>query len=140
MSSNQAVINGRTYSMGKLSAVDAVRVEVAIAKVIGEPLFKALMGKDKLDKNALKKEIEAVGATAMGLILSNMDADVLLATMATVFSVVSCDGERIDINSTFTGRNKDLWLAFFEALRFNFSDFLPESLSISLPVVQAGKK
>jgi hypothetical protein len=110
------VIKDRTYSFGMLPAVEALKVEVAIAKVIGEPLFKALTEKGD---NA-----EAVGGTIIGLIASRMNADELLTTMETVFNYVSCNGERIEINSTFTGRNKELWSVFLGALRYNFSDFL----------------
>lgn len=55
-----------------------------------------------------------------------------MATMETVFKYVTCDGKRVDINATFTGRNKELWQVFIAALRFNFSDFLPAGLFASV--------
>ena len=75
---------------------------------------------------------EQAGATAIGLLLSKMDADELLATMETVFKYVTCDGKRVEINATFAGRNKELWQVFIAALRFNFSDFLPAGLFASV--------
>lgn len=113
---NKFVLKDRTYSFGIIPATEAVIVEIAIAKVIGEPLFAAFMGKDE--------ESKKMGAIAIGLIVSKMEADELLKTMNTVFNYTSCDGKRINIDSTFTGRNKELLQVFVAALRFNFSDFL----------------
>ena len=117
------------YAMS-LPPVEAVRVEVAVARVIGEPLFKAFM--DAKKTGSTEKDAEQAGATAIGLLLSKMDADELLATMETVFKYVTCDGKRVEINATFAGRNKELWQVFIAALRFNFSDFLPAGLFASV--------
>ena len=127
---NTKEIGGRTFSFGVIPAVDAVKVEIAIARVIGEPLFKAFM--DAKKTGSTEQEAEQAGATAIGLLLSRMNADELLETMETVFKYVTCDGRRVDINATFTGRNKELWQVFIAALRFNFSDFLPEGLFASV--------
>ena len=127
----QQTIGGRTYSFGTIPALEAVRVEVSVARVIGEPLFKAFMDAKKTGSS--EADAEQAGAAAIGLLLSKMDADELLVTMETVFRYVSCDGKRVDINQTFTGRNKELWQVFVGALRFNFSDFLPEGLFVSVP-------
>lgn len=127
----QQTIGGRTYSFGTIPALEAVRVEVSVARVIGEPLFKAFMDAKKTGSS--EADAEQAGAAAIGLLLSKMDADELLVTMETVFKYVSCDGKRVDINVTFTGRNKELWQVFVGALRFNFSDFLPEGLFVSVP-------
>jgi len=127
---NTKQIGERTYSFGTLPPVEAVRVEVAIARVIGEPLFKAFM--DAKKTGSTEKDAEQAGATAIGLLLSKMDADELLATMETVFKYVTCDGKRVEINATFSGRNKELWQVFIAALRFNFSDFLPAGLFASV--------
>lgn len=127
----QQTIGDRTYSFGTIPALEAVRVEVSVARVIGEPLFKAFMDAKKTGSS--EADAEQAGAAAIGLLLSKMDADELLVTMETVFKYVSCDGKRVDINVTFTGRNKELWQVFVGALRFNFSDFLPEGLFVSVP-------
>ncbi|MDX9707853.1 MAG: putative phage tail assembly chaperone [Azospira sp.] len=127
---NTKQIGERTYSFGTLPPVEAVRVEVAVARVIGEPLFKAFM--DAKKTGSTEKDAEQAGATAIGLLLSKMDADELLATMETVFKYVTCDGKRVEINATFSGRNKELWQVFIAALRFNFSDFLPAGLFASV--------
>jgi hypothetical protein len=120
------IIGGRKFSFGTIPAIEAVRIEVAVARVIGEPLFKAFMA----TKNGEAKDnAQEAGAAAIGLLLTKMNADELIVTMESVFTYVSCDGKRVDINTTFTGRNKELWQAFIAALQFNFSDFFPEGLS-----------
>ena len=127
---NTKQIGERTYSFGTIPPVEAVRVEVSVARVIGEPLFKAFM--DAKKTGSTEKDAEQAGATAIGLLLSKMDADELLATMETVFKYVTCDGKRVEVNATFAGRNKELWQVFIAALRFNFSDFLPAGLFASV--------
>ena len=127
---NTQQIGDRTFTFGTIPAMEAVKVEVSVARVIGEPLFKAFM--DAKATGSAESDAEAAGATAIGLLLSKMDAKELLETMQTVFQYVSCDGKRTDINATFTGRNKELWQVFIAALRFNFSDFLPAGLFASV--------
>lgn len=128
---NTLQIGDRTYSFGVIPALEAVKVEVSVMKVIGEPLFKAFMETKK--GSSEDQDIEAAGATAIGLLLSKMDPVELVETMKTVFTYVGYQGKtRVDINADFTGRNKELWQVFVYALRFNFRDFLPESLFASL--------
>lgn len=126
MSTKDVTFGNRKYAFGTIPAIEAVRVEVAVARVIGEPLFKAFMATKNADGKANAQE---AGAAAIGLLLTKMDAVELVATMESVFAYVTCNGKRIDINSTFTGRNKELWQVFIAALQFNFSDFFPEGLS-----------
>lgn len=134
---NTQQIGDRIYSFGIIPAMEAVKVEVAVARVIGEPLFKAFM--DAKKTGSTEQGSEQAGATAIGLLLSKMDAAELIETMQTVFAYVSADGKRIDINATFTGRNKELWQVFVAALRFNFSDFLPAGLFASVQGAVAKK-
>lgn len=123
-------LNGRQFNFGTIPALQAVRVEVAVARVIGEPLFQAFM--DTKKTGSTPADAEKAGAAALGILLSKMDADELTATMETVFDYVFCDGKRVDIDETFTGKPRDLWQVFIAALRFNFSDFLPAGLLASL--------
>lgn len=129
-------INGRVYSFGTIPPFEALRVEVAIGRVIGEPLFKAFMDQKKPGKDAdpeqTKKDQEAAGAAAVGLIMSKMDADTIIETMQTVFKYVSVDGKRANVEADFVGRNKELWQVFIAALQHNFSDFLPAGLLASI--------
>ncbi len=134
---NTKQIGERIYSFGTIPAMEAVKVEIAIARVIGEPLFKAFM--DAKKTGSTEQNAEQAGAAAIGMLLSNMDADELLATMERVFKYVTCGGQRIDINATFTGRLLEMHKVFVEALRFNFSDFLPAGLFASVQGVMAPK-
>lgn len=116
---NTLTVGDRTYYFGDIPAVEAVRVEIAIVKIIGEPLFKAMVD----SKDGDKLSVEAIGASAIGLLTSRMDADELINTIEIVLKYVTCNGSRIEINSAFTGRNKELWLVFLGGLRYNFRDF-----------------
>ena len=127
---NTKQIGERNYSFGTIPAMEAVKVEVAVARVIGEPLFKAFM--DAKKTGSAESDVEQAGTSAIGLLLSKMDADELVQTMETVFKYVSCEGKRVEINATFTGRNKELWQVFIAALQFNVSDFLPAGLFASV--------
>lgn len=122
---NNIKIGERQYSFGLLPATKAVFVEVAIARVIGEPLFKALTeGGD---------DAQEVGAVVIGLMLKNLDHNELQKVMETIFDFVSVDGKQIiSIDEVFTGKPRELWQVFIYALRFNFSDFFPESLLASI--------
>jgi len=129
-------IGGRKWSFGTIPATQAVRVEVAIASVIGEPLFKVFTEIDEAGGTGISREKQITAATAaLGLLTTRMDADKLLTTMKTVFDHCSCDGKPVDIDQTFNGRNKDLWEVFLEALKVNFADFFPAGLSASLAAV-----
>lgn len=144
-SAPQKKIGSRTFSFGMLPATDAIRVEVALAKAIGEPLLRAFVKAQELQKTENLKTLADIKsspkaldtiAQAMGMISSKMDAGELIKTMETVFSTVACDGNTINIDGTFTGRNRELWQVFMEGLRVNFADFFPDGLSLSPPVDQ----
>lgn len=124
----QYELNDRVFAIGTIPPFEAIAVEVAIAKVIGEPLFKAFMGASTATNESGDDNSMAVGAAAIGLITSKMDADDLIKTMETVFKYVNVDGKRCDVNRDFNGRNKELWQVFIKALRVNFSDFLTAGL------------
>jgi hypothetical protein len=125
-------IGGRTYSFGPMPASKALRVEVAIARVIGEPLFKALTGNDPSIGNK-KEQMKQMGMAAVGMMTSRMDADELLVTMQAVFDHISVDGQPIvNIDAAFTGRNKELWQVFIKGLQVNFADFF-DGLASLLP-------
>lgn len=148
---NKKEINGRTFAFGHIPPFEAVDVEVAVMRVVGEPLFKAFAtkaddavvpveGDEAEAETSSAQPVEALGASIIGLMLSRVDKKELKETMTTVFKYVHCDGERLDINKHFgAGRHKDMWLVFIAALRFNFADFFPASLlrSVRAAVPQA---
>lgn len=112
-------IGGRKVVIGGLSCEKAVKVQLVIAQAVGEPLFKAVSGKDGANNQG------AITA-ALGAVAKNIEYETLMDTMRTVFECVTIDGKRINsIDETFNGRSKDMWLVFIEALKANFADFLP---------------
>ena len=131
MEDNQFILNERTFSFGIIPAIEAIAVEIAVAQVIGEPLFKAFT-ETKTGSKDLTEDAQTSGMSAIALMLTKMEAAKIVDTMATVFKYVNVDGKKCDINSHFNGRNKELWIVFIQALRFNFKDFLPDSLLTSL--------
>ncbi len=131
---NQYVTADRTYAFGTIPPSSAIRVELAVVKAIGEPLFKMAM-----TKNKSKEEDEAAMMAAMVMLAKEADPDELLATTAIVFKSVSIGNltAAVDIDTHMIGRNKELWIVMFAALRFNFSDFMPAVPSVSLPTAAA---
>lgn len=116
----------RTFTFGQIPAMEAVRIEVAIARVIGEPLFKAFM--DRKDAGADQAAMMHAAGAAVGLLTSKMNPDELVTTIEAVMKYVRVDGKRVEVNSAFTGRNKELWQVFIAALKYNFSDFFTDGL------------
>lgn len=126
MDENNTTIGDRVISVGFLPALKAVKVQVAIANLCGEALFKAVTTKNNNPEEA--------GAAAISALTSHLDSDVLINAMTTVFEYVTIDGKRTSsIDEAFAGgRNKELWQVFFFALKVNFKDFFPESLFRSI--------
>lgn len=126
MNENTTTIGERIVVVGFLPALKAVKVQVAIANLCGEALFKAVTTKNNNPEEA--------GAAAISALTSHLDSDVLLGAMQTVFEYVTIDGKRVtSIDEAFAGgRNKELWQVFFFALKVNFKDFFPESLFKSI--------
>lgn len=126
MNENTTTIGDRIIAVGFLPALKAVKVQVAIANLCGEALFKAVTTKNNNPEEA--------GAAAISALTSHLDSDVLLGAMQAVFEYVTIDGKRVSsIDEAFAGgRNKELWQVFFFALKVNFKDFFPESLFKSI--------
>lgn len=132
---NTKKIGERVYTFGMLMPEESIRVQVAVARVIGEPLFAAFVSAKGEDDAAVAE----AGKVAIGLLLTKMDADELITTVGRVFKQVGITpGEgypqgkaAITMNGDFVGKPKEVWLVFAAALRFNFSDFLPAKLLAS---------
>lgn len=121
MNENQTQIGGRTISVGWLSPVEAIKVEVALINLCGEALFKALSKKGV--------DPEEAGAAAISALSKSVDSAILIDAIERIYAVVTIDGKREPMESAFGGgRHKELWQVLFFALRFNFKDFLPASL------------
>jgi hypothetical protein len=119
-------VNGNDYGIKKMPAADSLRVQVAIARVVGEPLFRSLMDA----KGNLKSEdADKAFGNAIGLMTSRMDADELIAVMNMVLKGVA-NGNKVSLKvDDFDGRPLDLWLVFIEGLKVSFGDFLDAARS-----------
>ena len=125
-------IGGTKYVFEFLPAEDSVHVQVAVAKVIGEPLFKAFMSVANAAGSEEEREAAQAqaGGVAIGLMLSKMEPNELIATMNKVFKFTSIGGVKASCSlNDFRGKNKEMWQVFIAGLRYNYSDFIPESLS-----------
>lgn len=130
---NTLQLKDRSYSFGTIPAIEAVEVMTTVSRIVGEPLFKAFTESRTGGTDAT----EQAGAAAIGLLLSRLNSKELIETFHIVFKYVSVDGKRLEWTSHFTGKMKELIQVFVFALRFNFGDFLPESLLRSIqPLVQ----
>lgn len=122
---NTKDINGRTYSVGKLPASEAVRVQVALVNLCGDALFKAAASSNG--------DQEAAGSAALQALSNSLDAEKVLSTMKTVMvQRVSIDGKRImNLDEAFADHVEDMWPAFFFALQVNFANFFKGGLFAS---------
>lgn len=121
MNEKQTQIGGRTISVGWLSPVEAVKVEVALINLCGAALFEALSKKGVNPEEA--------GSAAISALSNNVDSNILIEAMERIYAVVTIDGKRMPMEEAFGGgRHKELWQVMFFALRYNFKDFLPASL------------
>lgn len=123
---NRTNIGGRDVVVGHMTATEGVKVFITIVKICGTPIFKALTS-----DNATKEEI---GGAVLGLLAANLDSDIVLGAMNTVFNYVSIDGARAsNLDMAFSGgRTLQLLQVFVFALKVNYQDFLDADLLGSL--------
>ena len=123
----------RVYLIRQMPPVKAVKVELIIAKAVGEPVFKAFTAGEAAGS-------EQLIAAAIGLLTARVSEAELLTAMVAVFEHVGIDGKKVricengsstGIDEAFQGRNKELWQVFIAALRVNYADFFQGDLSPS---------
>ena len=123
----------RLYLIRQMPPVKAVKVELIIAKAVGEPIFKAFTA----GEGAKSAQIMTA---AIGLLTAKVSETELLIAMTSVLEHVGIDGKKVricengsstGIDEAFQGRNKELWQVFIAALRVNFADFFQGDLSLS---------
>jgi hypothetical protein len=123
MAALQKVINGRTYSFDRCAAIEALDLELSLAKVgasefanVDVAAFASLAGQDDALRAALGLQL----AESLGRIAKNLTHAELVRLMTLVFQYVSCDGVTItNLNVTFADRPRDIWMVFVEALKVN---------------------
>lgn len=121
------VVGKRKFAIGMMPPEEAIEVHAVVMRVAGEPFLRAFAtAKEKGADN--ETAMETAGVTAMGGILQRMDAKDIKFVLNSVFAYCSCDGQPININATFMGRVRDMYLAGWEALKVNLSDFFPADL------------
>lgn len=128
----QKVIGDRTYSFARVSAVNALDLELSLAKVINTgdllgSLDLSVLEVFKKDPKSRTAE-DTVKLAGLGVQMATMFTEIaqrlthqeLVRLMKMVFDVVSCDGVTIEnINKTFENRPRDIWLVFIEGLKVN---------------------
>lgn len=135
--SSQEKIGGRVFAFGIIPATECIAVQMTVASVIGEPLFKAIMTSQGASTDKAKSvDISSLAVGLMIMKMSDLGPEALLKTMEIVFRYVTVDGQRINIDTHFTGRPKELWQVFIAALKVNFSSFM-DGLNFDLPHAQA---
>ncbi len=125
----------RLYSFGVIPPVDAIDIQVAIVRIFGEGVLRLLIGsgKDQAEQlGAFASAIKTIAAHPNARALK----DEIKEMLATAFKwvTVSMQGGRgapVTLETTFTGRNREMWMVFAEAVRVNFADFFPASPSPS---------
>lgn len=122
-------IGGREFGFRTIPAEESVLVQVTVASVIGEPLFKALTQTPLNEEGKVDKaQMMAIFGAMVGLLTTKLNGKELLQLMKDVFKYVSVEGKPLIINEHFDHKPKEMWFVLWEALRFNYTDFLPANL------------
>jgi len=144
-SAPRKTIGGREFIFGTFPAAEALKVELTIAPVLADALAAFGTGSvEKLDEDAGA----LLTARAAGEVLKRLAADdytspdgarhlglqtLMEIAFAHVTVVVPGSKPRPVMLADFTGKPKDKYLVLVEALKANFADFFPASLSASSP-------
>ena len=113
-------INGKTFSFAKLDAVNGIKLQLAIAKLVGSELADLAKAAQRADKADLLGEVGEL----LERVATKADPDEVVRLMSLVFSKATCNGRPIDINLTFGDNALEPWQAFVEGLKVNLGDFL----------------
>lgn len=137
MALKSKVIGGRTFEFGMMPADVATDVEVTVASVATEALVKLLGAQGQGETEQAEAMAAAVGSLAAAL--GRLGPGKTTALMNTLFHHTYVEGEsgegrrEVNLLIDFTGKTKDKWATFFEALKVNLGDFFPAGLSLSPP-------
>ncbi len=137
MADKTLLVGDRVYEFEYVPAEFAIGVQLFVMKTIGDALFRAFMD---YRTNGGTQEAELIaGAQAITQIAARADAAELKAAMETVlrYTITGKKSEparrAASLDDFNGGRTRELWQVFIAALRFNFSDFLPDGLLPSGP-------
>jgi hypothetical protein len=123
----QKTIGGRAYTFSRCSTVEALDLELSLAKVGAESV--ATMDLQALfsllgDDGKLQAQFGLEIAGVLAGIAQKLTHAELTRLMGIVFQYVDIDGktiggEKSDLNKAFADRPRDIWQAFLEALSVN---------------------
>ncbi len=137
MADKTLVVGDAVYEFEYVPAEFALKVQLFVMKTIGDALFRAFMD---YRTNGGTQEAELIaGAQAITAIAARADAAELKEAMETVFryTIAGKKGEparkTVTLDDFNGGKTRQMWQVFIAALRFNFSDFLPDGLLPSGP-------
>lgn len=123
---------GRVYTFEKMPGRAATRVQVKIAKVAAEPFAAAFAAlKSVKDADALEGMKMAAGFRAIREVLQKLDEEEFLEVQAMVMASVKCEGDAIDLDTTFADHPEEAWEVLIEELRWTFTTFFRGSLFAS---------
>ena len=123
----QKTIGGRAYLFSRCSAIEALDLELSLAKVGAEGI--ATMDMQSLftligDAEQLQARFGLEVAGVLAMVAQKLTHAELTRLMGIVFQYVDIDGktiggEKSDINKAFADRPRDIWEAFIESLKVN---------------------
>ena len=121
---------GRVYTFEKMPGRAATRVQLKVAKVAAEPFAAAFAAARAAGANAQAVAQAALVRVARE-VLGKLDEDEFLQVQELVMASVKCDGEPIDMDTTFADRPEEMWEVLIAELRWTFESFFRGSLFAS---------
>lgn len=107
ISNKTLTVGGRQVFIARCSAVEALDLELSLAKVVGGGVAAALGSVDD-------------AAAAVGTIAKQLTLAELTRLMNMVFNYVMIDNQKIiDLNSAFADRPRDIWEVFVACVEHN---------------------
>lgn len=107
MTPRTLTVGGRSVYITRCSAIEALDLELSLAKTVGGGIAAAMSSTDDA--------VAAVGAIAKQLSLAELQR-----LMNIVFAYVMIDNQKIiDINSAFADRPRDIWEVFVACIEHN---------------------
>ncbi len=114
-------INGKTFSFAKLDAVNGIKLQLGVAKLIGSELADLARAAQKsTSQDALLQEVGEL----LERVATKASTDEVLGLMGLVFSRVTCNGKPVSLDLTFGDNALEPWQVFVEGLKVNLADFL----------------
>jgi len=134
ISKTEISIGGRTIEIHRCSAMEALDLELSIARVAGNVDISAITaaGAGKLAEAVALGLVDVIGGIA-----KNLTHAELVRLMEMQFKYIRIDGKPFrDINEDFSDRPKDIWEVFIAAIKHNLGPLGEGLLQKSPPASQ----